>query len=108
MDVSALFEQVPALAVLVVVVIHFLRHLDRSSKASEERFRGLAEHFASQLDTHGKSVEHLTEEIRSAKAVNAKLAQIIIYHDATVKGENPEAFGDPKEFIDKILRGPAA
>ncbi|RMH20577.1 MAG: hypothetical protein D6698_03975 [Gammaproteobacteria bacterium] len=33
----------------------------------------------------------------------AKLTQVILYHDATVKGENPKTLGSPTEIISKII-----
>lgn len=96
-------KQVPALAVLVFCVVHFLRHMERVSSAALKRHEDVAQVYRDSLDSHTKAIEHLTSEIRASKSVSARLSQIVLYHDATVKGQNPEALGSPQDLMKKIL-----
>lgn len=89
-------KQVPALAVLVFVVIYFLRYIERLSAQNADRDKEIAE-------TYAKACADMAEKVEASTKVNARLTQVVLFHDATVKGENPEAFGSPQDLIKKIL-----
>lgn len=108
-------KQVPSLSVLVAVVVYFLRYLERLQVAageraaraqaeSNERMAQIAETFRGTLSAHDQVIKHLADEISDSKRVSARLAQVILYHDATVKGQNPEAMGSTAELIERIMR----
>lgn len=96
-------KQAPALTVLVVVVVYFLRYLERMNTTAIERQKEIAKTYSESLKVHSAAVEHLAAEIKSSQRVMARLTQVIMFHDATVKGVNPDTLGDPKDAIDKIL-----
>ena len=85
-------EQIPALAVLVFTVVQFLRHQENQ-----------ADRMLDVLRRHSEAVDALKDEVRKSTDVQARIAALLIAHDATVKGVDPEALRSSEEFIDKAL-----
>ena len=112
-------KQVPALIVLLVLVTTFLRTLTARDESHEERLAKLIEQqnthevrLTEQQNTHevrltevmGQQISTMLEELGQLKTVNARLAQVLMYHDATVRGTNPETLGSTEEIMARILR----
>lgn len=104
LDIGSIVSQVPGLAVLVYVVMHFLRHLERSDEAAHRRYTEFAKAVQEAQRDHSQAIQHLAQEIAASKQVNARLTQVIMFHDATVKGKHPGATGDPDEIVRQVLR----
>lgn len=96
-------KQVPSLVVLVVIVVYFLRYLEKLNESQTARAKQMMEPYEKGYAVLNETIKHLSDEIADSKKVSAKLAQVIMYHDATVKGENPDILGSPKEIMERIL-----
>jgi type III secretory pathway component EscU len=90
--------QLPALGLFVVMIVYVLRYIEKMSENYHARMNEMTAPFQ-------QAINHLADEIAESKKVNARLAQIILYHDATVKGENPEVLGTPQDLMNKIMNG---
>lgn len=64
----------------------------------------LTEQFRQDLQRERESSERGLREVAESLE---KLSIILIYHDATVRGRNPETLGDTDELI-RVLRGKTA
>lgn len=95
-------KQVPSLAVLVFVVVYFLRFLDAQGRANADRLNTAIEAQDRTLEAHSKAIDHLATEIAASQRVNAKMTAVLMYHDATVKGLDGKMMGSIEELMQKI------
>ncbi len=102
--VSNIAGQVPGLIVLAWLTWHFFQHLHRVQKDHQEHYAELSLAVREAMERAARAHMEMAKELERSKRMDAKLAQIILYHDATVKGQNTEASGSPQELIEKILK----
>ena len=98
-----ILSQIPAMSVLVFLVLTFLKHMKAASEIQAKAVTEAATANAKEMDALRASLETVAQCNIQSQKVQARLAQILLYHDATVKGVNPDSMGTPKDIMDKIL-----
>ena len=92
----SLLVQVPIVGIFVWFVLRNAKEW-RSWMAEQAKERDKAlEHVTGDL-------KKLTSELKTLTHSIEILTRIVLYHDATVRGTNPNVSGDTKEMIEKVL-----
>ena len=90
LDILQLLIQVPIVGLFVWFVL-------KNNKEWREFLKVEREEVAS---TH----QALRQDIRGLSRTLHSLTRILLYHDMTVRGINPETSGNTKEMVEKYLR----
>ncbi len=93
-DVSKLLVEVSSFALVAWIML----------QTFSKTLPTLAEQFRQDLQREREASERGLREVAEALE---RLSVILIYHDATVRGKNPEVLGSTEELL-RVLRGKTA
>ena len=85
-----------SLLVQIPIVGIFVWYVLKSSKDWRDWLRDRDKQQDAVIARLTRELERLTEHVDM-------LTRVMLYHDATVRGTNPDAQGDTKELIEKLL-----
>lgn len=51
-----------------------------------------------------KAIDRISDVLQRQEMVLGRLTVVVLQHDATVRGENPETLGTSEELLERILK----
>jgi len=108
-EVVSVLSQAPIAVILLVAGVYLMKEFGKRDETWRNFFKETAESQHKTMESvsrsHQEAMNGISRQLERLAEQVAKNTAIVVLHDATVRGTNPETIGTTEEIMERLLSG---